>query len=1077
MHKRLISFVLPIFFIFFGLAFSTTTYSQYYYFDDYSVKEGLGHPKIGAILQSSDAYIWLGTTSGLSRFDGNEFTNFTIDDGISPFGVSALYEDSMGTIWIGHLSGNVSIYRNHKFETVNLDSVKGDITDIVADNKNRIWISTYDNGVYRIDNPNSETISVSEHFAAKDGLGNIIFSMANTKSLGMVFVTRYGVKFYNANIQEYEFVNEQFYAWPQYFQIIKVVEDNDMGIWVGTFNGGLYYYKDINTKPRIFDKRDGLGHNFVSDIFVARDSTIWISTFGGGISHFKDNIITSFSEQNGLPEDKVKCISGDIEGNILIGTYSKGISIFKGSAFLHYQKFIDEKAMQIQAVSKGIDEDYWFGSNVGLIHYAKNADGNYETSFIKQDGIYLQSDDIRFIKKDKYGNQWIGTWGGGLSYYNINENKIGYPYRPNTYLSQATNGSNNITALEFDKEGGLWIGSYDGLIYFDPDSNQVAMFRQRDNLQNNDISVLYCDDNGILWIGHRGKGITKLEGINFELYDLGVEMTPTCIFGNEQDLWIGTEGMGLMHFSDKKLKMHYSIDDGLLSNLITAISSDENGDLLIGTNMGLNKLVLATDKLWSFQAKEGFIGIEVKPNAFFKDINGDIWSGTAEGVTRISPSLLKVNNLPPFTKITKLRINLEERKVKKEMSLGHIENSILIDYKSLCITDASKVAYKVRLLGAETEWQPITQQTYANYPALPPGNYTFQVIARNNYNVWNSQPQEFTFTINPPFWQTLWFYAIVIIVLVVSVVLFVKVREKQLLQEKAELEKKVQERTIEVRQKNDLLAKKNKDITDSINYAQRIQRAIMPPQKMMKELLSSSFIYYKPKDIVSGDFHWNTFHNDRLIIAAADCTGHGVPGAFMSMISISSLNKIVKEKQITDPARILDHMRHDIVNDLKQSGDVQAKDGLDIALLSIEPENRIVHYSGAYNSLYIIKANPIDKANLDYDFNYSTYSDRLIEVKADRMPIGISERMNLNFTTKTIQLEKGDSIYVTTDGYIDQFGGEKGKKFMSKRFKELLLNLPYSKPEDALNSLEDQFVTWRGVHEQIDDVLVIGICF
>ena len=446
------------------------------------------------------------------------------------------------------------------------------------------------------------------------------------------------------------------------------------------------------------------------------------------------------------------------------------------------------------------------------------------------------------------------------------------------------------------------------------------------------------------------------------------------------------------------------------------------------------------------------------------------------GTYSIKTDLLKTLSTPPITFITKIRVNLEEIPLSSQLSLPHNDNAILIDYKAICISDASSVEYKIRLIGAEEDWQPPTTQTFVNFPALPNGEYRFEVIAKNNSGLWNTKPQSISFTINPPFWQTLWFLSLVLIFTIVSVVLFVKVREKSLLREKAELENKVQERTVEISQKNSLLAQKNKDITDSINYARRIQSAIMPTQAKMKELLKSSFIYYRPKDIVSGDFHWNTFHNDRLIIAAADCTGHGVPGAFMSMISISSLNKVVKEKQIVDPARILDNMRRDIVHDLKQSGE-QAKDGLDIALLSIDVQKGIVHFSGAYNSMYVLRKNKIDEASLNYDFPYSVFRDYLLEVKADRMPIGVSERMDRNFTTKAVQMEKGDRIYISTDGYIDQFGGEKGKKFMSKRFKSLLFELPNNQPDKTIEFLDTQFVNWRGPHEQIDDVLVIGINF
>jgi ligand-binding sensor domain-containing protein/serine phosphatase RsbU (regulator of sigma subunit) len=1048
--------------------------AQEYFFDTYGVNEGIPDSKVKSIIQSEDGYIWLGTASGLSRFDGETFTNYTVEDGVAPLGVSKIFIDSHKNIWIGHFAGGVSIYRNNKFETIRLDSVSGDITDFVEDSINNIWISTSESGVYMI-NESSGDLKVEKHLKASDGLGNIVFSMSNTKSLGMLFVTRYGVKFFNSKVGKYEFVNEQFFAWPQYFNIIQVFEDNANGLWVGTFNGGLYYYKDINTKPVIFDKRDGLAMNWVSDIYQSRDSAIWVATFGGGITKFKNSIIQNYSIENGLPDNKINTIYQDYEGNILLGTYSKGLSVFKGEGFVNYKKFISDKPLQVNAIVKTSKNRSWFGTNSGLFKYTTNSDKT-EIEAIYKDDIDLQSNDIRSLKVDEDKNIWIGTFGGGLSMYNTSKKKMEYPYYPNMLLLQA-NRVPNVTALEIDKEGNVWVGSNGGLVYFEPKNNKSDILSQGNGLQNNDISSLYCDDKGTLWVGHQDKGISRIDGSNISKFNIGMQFTPTCFFGDENNLWVGTQGRGLFHLQGKKIVEHYSLDNGLLSNLITALSSDEEGSIIVGTNRGLNKINLRDSIIGAFGPKEGFIGVEVKSNAFYKDNANRIYCGTALGLTLIQTDKLVINHDPAIININRLRVNLEDSPLIQGAKFQYNSNSILIDYKAICISDASKVEYKVRLLGAETEWQPITKQTYANFPALPAGDYVFEVKARNNSGIWNSQPQQFKFTILPPFWQTIWFYTIVIVVLIVSVVLFVKIRERQLLKEKAELEAKVKERTVEVRKKNELLAKKNKDITDSINYARRIQRAIMPPQTKMDELLESSFIFYRPKDIVSGDFHWNTFHNNRLIVTAADCTGHGVPGAFMSMISISSLNKVVKEKQITDPARILDNMRFDIINDLKQSGDMQTKDGLDIALLSIDTENKIVDFAGAYNSMYVVKAKAIDDSKLNYDFNYSIFNDRLLEVKADRMPIGVSDRMNVNFTTKRLQMEAGDRVYITTDGYIDQFGGEKGKKFMSKRFKNLLLELSYLDSENALQKLDKQFVDWRGVHEQIDDVLVIGICF
>ena len=196
----------------------------------------------------------------------------------------------------------------------------------------------------------------------------------------------------------------------------------------------------------------------------------------------------------------------------------------------------------------------------------------------------------------------------------------------------------------------------------------------------------------------------------------------------------------------------------------------------------------------------------------------------------------------------------------------------------------------------------------------------------------------------------------------------------------------------------------------------------------------------------------------------------------MSMISISGLNQIVREKNITDPGEILNQLREMIINDLTQSGDGIQKDGLDIALLSIDKKNNKLEYAGAYNSLYIRTSEEHIKS-ADYDFKFAAFENKMIEVKADRMPIGMSDRLDQTFKTKTIDIHKGDAFFISSDGYIDQFGGSDGKKFMSKRFKQTLLKLPQSDNEESINILEQTYQNWRGEYEQIDDVLVIGLYF
>jgi serine phosphatase RsbU (regulator of sigma subunit) len=631
-----------------------------------------------------------------------------------------------------------------------------------------------------------------------------------------------------------------------------------------------------------------------------------------------------------------------------------------------------------------------------------------------------------------------------------------------------------------DHENDLFVGATEGLIYYEIDNNKIDFLTQTSGLAGNDITALYTANDGTVWIGSRNKGLTIIKGADIKIVNPDFNFTPTCFTEDKEgNLWVGTEGLGVLIISDNKIIRKIAAAEGLESGIVTALITDEDGNIYIGTPNGLLKYDIIEKRLLTYGAAEGFVGIEVRPNAAFRNKEGKLWIGTVAGITQVNPKALRINRQAPIVNITRVRVELKDRSIYEPLSLKYTENSVLIDYKGICITNAAKVRYKVMLQGADHDWQPITDQTFSNYPSLPPGDYTFKVLARNNSGIWTKEPATFHFVISPPFWQTAWFYSIVIVLFLIGFVFFIKIRERNLKREKAELEAKVAERTLEIREKNKLLAKKNKDITDSINYARRIQAAMMPSEEKMKSLLPNGFVYYRPKDIVSGDFYWSVKESDRTLVAAADCTGHGVPGAFMSMISISALNKIVKENKVLDPAEILNTLRKDIIEDLTQEKDdgSDTKDGLDIALLSIDYKNMIVDYSGAYNSLYIVKNREITEDEINIDFKFKLYQNRLIEVKADRMPIGISERMHQKFSSRRVKVEAGDFLFITTDGYIDQFGGPKGGKLMSRRFKEILLEIANNNLKEAYKLLNDKFLEWRGDYEQIDDVLVIGIRF
>lgn len=257
-----------------------------------------------------------------------------------------------------------------------------------------------------------------------------------------------------------------------------------------------------------------------------------------------------------------------------------------------------------------------------------------------------------------------------------------------------------------------------------------------------------------------------------------------------------------------------------------------------------------------------------------------------------------------------------------------------------------------------------------------------------------------------------------------------------------------------------IIEEKNLTITDSIEYASRIQNAVLPPAGFLKEWGFESFIMFRPKDIVSGDFYWGAKSGDLLCFAAADCTGHGVPGAFMSMLGTAFLNEIINSRQFTNAADILNQLRNEIITSLKQRGvEGEAQDGMDIALCIYKREENILHFAGANNPLYHVNGEKIDR------------------IGPDKMPIGIHRSLDKPFTNYTIKPGKGDLIYLFSDGYADQFGGEEGKKFKYKTFRDMLLEIRDLPSEKQKEVVEERFDRWKGDLEQVDDVILMGIRF
>jgi tetratricopeptide (TPR) repeat protein len=281
----------------------------------------------------------------------------------------------------------------------------------------------------------------------------------------------------------------------------------------------------------------------------------------------------------------------------------------------------------------------------------------------------------------------------------------------------------------------------------------------------------------------------------------------------------------------------------------------------------------------------------------------------------------------------------------------------------------------------------------------------------------------------------------------------------------------------EVEEQREIVTEKNKEITDSIAYAKRLQDAILPSEKSIKENLGESFILFKPKDIVSGDFYWMEVTNKNVLFAAVDCTGHGVPGAMVSVVGHNGLNRCVKEFGLGEPAAILDKLS-ELVEETFDNADTsdEVKDGMDMAICGLTAERQL-QYAGAHNPIYIVRQKGAKglRAN-DVQLIPSKENEQhiLYEVKGDKQPIGVFENRHA-FANQQIALNAGDTIYIFSDGYADQFGGPKGKKFKYSEFKNLLLEIQEKPMEEQQQILDTTIEKWRGDVEQVDDICIIGV--
>ncbi|HLN55370.1 MAG TPA: SpoIIE family protein phosphatase [Bacteroidales bacterium] len=412
----------------------------------------------------------------------------------------------------------------------------------------------------------------------------------------------------------------------------------------------------------------------------------------------------------------------------------------------------------------------------------------------------------------------------------------------------------------------------------------------------------------------------------------------------------------------------------------------------------------------------------------------------------------KASSTAPETDLLVKKIRNEEGTVfdMSDVVFARGDNVINFDIVVPAYLNKDLTEYQYFIDKVMTEWSPWSTRTSYSRGIPRAGNYELLIRARD---LWGQvgEPVAIKFTVKAPFTQTTLFFILAIFSGIAVIFLVVRLREKQLQEKNRILEEKVRERTAEIEAQKE-------EITSSIAYASRIQMAMLPVSNIFTESFSDYFIIFKPRDIVSGDFYWVGEDSHNIYFTVADCTGHGVPGAFMSTLGISILNEIITHNKDIKANTFLNLLREKIKTQLHQTGKAgEAADGMDISLCVLKKNRELLQFSGAFNPLYVFTGG------------------ELKEFKADRMPIGIHYGDEASFSNHEIKVNKGDTLYLLSDGLTDQFGGPEGSKYKKAQLKKLFSEIHFMPLSDQKKLIELEFLRWKGTNEQIDDVTVIGV--
>jgi ligand-binding sensor domain-containing protein/serine phosphatase RsbU (regulator of sigma subunit) len=1025
---------------------SFSVFSQIYSFKTFTEDDGLSQSFINDIRQDRRGFLYIGTGSGLTIYGGSKFEILTSKNGLANDFVTYIYCDHEDKIWLGHLEGGISVlHPDGKKEIVKfkeeIQSKIIQIMEISTNNyiflKNNTGIILYDEGTKNYVNIENEAFNEVQSITARKD------ELLLLKPDGI-----YSIKVKALLAKKYELTKLQSL---QEGVRMRMNHSSDNLVVADNIYGALLFNNDDKLTPLDtfrLTKNDG---SAFTRLIIDRFANIYLSTSDNGIFKIntKTKAVLNYTIKNGLNSNAVQSVFIDREDNLWIGTYGNGLQQLCNE--LYSYSYVTELGQKLAINSSTkLNEKIVLASNKGIGYY--------------------ENDKINFVQNPLVKDKNINT----LLYYRSNfifSNSDGELFYSDTLFKKITkiplktvNQKLNINYLTSDNEH-ILVCTTSGLYVIDPVKYSYTLLNTETGLLHNNVVFAFSDSKKHLWICSPGTLIYYLDDFkDAKKFNDVAGMKTFRINGvcedNNNNIWICTGGDGVFKYNGRTFE-NFNILNGLKSNFCYGIAADYKNGIWVSHSNGISYKNNNKKNFNRIDGNSELLQTFFIENALYYDKKeNEIIFGTADGIARINTTKQRFNEVEPTVNL--LRISLNDSVIPlHDTILSYDSYKLTIDFLGICLQDPAKLKYKFKLEGLNDTWEITGSETRrVNFPKLKDGEYTFLLYAANNDGLWSSTPVKFKLTIKKPFWKEALFYVILFIALTLLFMFLIRSRTKNLIRKQKILQDIIAQKTVEISNEKELIAKINenlnvvlKDLKDSINYAKKIQSYILPDLNHAQKNLKT-FLYFQPKDVVSGDYYG--FYNvskDKTIVFLIDCTGHGVPGAFLTVISKAFLNKIIIDKEIYEPDTIIENLNLELRSFFDTHGDEENKnfEGLVMSICIIDYPSKTISYCGAGRPIL-----------------YKTGNVLTVQ-RGNVHSVGYDEDLP-NLEVVTIPFDKGLRVYLHSDGIQDQFGGPAMKKYSSRRIIDSLeknKDLPFDK---ECQFVIDEFLVWKDNAAQVDDI-------